>query len=78
MFVMSALRRFRFASEPHVTLEQLADAFGVNKSTVLRWEEGKIPAERVLDVERQTGVSRSELRPDLYPVDLVESLEARP
>ena len=28
---------------------------------------GRVPAERVLQVERVTGVSRSLLRPDLYP-----------
>ena len=28
---------------------------------------GRVPAERVLDIEKATGVSRSELRPDLYP-----------
>ena len=28
---------------------------------------GRVPAERVLDIERLTGVLRTELRPDLYP-----------
>lgn len=28
---------------------------------------GRVPAERVLDIERATGVHRSELRPDIYP-----------
>lgn len=28
---------------------------------------GRVPAERVLDIERLTGVPRNELRPDLYP-----------
>lgn len=28
---------------------------------------GRVPAERVLDIERLTGIGRSELRPDLYP-----------
>lgn len=28
---------------------------------------GRVPAERVLDIEKLTGVNRSELRPDLYP-----------
>jgi DNA-binding transcriptional regulator YdaS (Cro superfamily) len=26
-----------------------------------------LPAERVLDIERVTGIPRHELRPDLYP-----------
>lgn len=59
------LRRFR--REAALSLETLATSFGVNKTTVLRWEERRVPAERVLDVERVTGVSRHELRPDLYP-----------
>ncbi|NLY16624.1 MAG: helix-turn-helix domain-containing protein [Gammaproteobacteria bacterium] len=29
---------------------------------------GRVPAERVLKIEKETGVSRHELRPDLYPV----------
>lgn len=46
----------------------LARAIGVNKSTITRWATGRVPAERVLDVERVTGVPRHDLRPDLYPV----------
>ncbi|SEC00799.1 DNA-binding transcriptional regulator YdaS, prophage-encoded, Cro superfamily [Pseudomonas mohnii] len=34
---------------------------------------GRVPAERVLEIEKATGVSRHELRPDLYPT---ESLSA--
>lgn len=30
---------------------------------------GRIPAERVLKIEELTGVSRHELRPDLYPAE---------
>lgn len=74
---MSPIRKFRLSSEPRVTLEQLAGAFGVNKSTILRWEAERVPAERVLDVERRTGVSRHELRPDLYPEDALLSEGAR-
>ena len=67
MSKLNPLRRFRLTSDPKVTLEDLGSRFGVNKSTVLRWEEERVPAERVLDVERETGVPRHELRPDLYP-----------
>jgi DNA-binding transcriptional regulator YdaS (Cro superfamily) len=45
----------------------LARHLSVNKATVSRWGKNRIPAERVLDVERVTGISRSELRPDIYP-----------
>ena len=30
---------------------------------------GRVPAERVLKIEEVTGVSRHELRPDLYPAE---------
>lgn len=44
----------------------LAKALGdVTSQAVSQWR--RIPAERVLEVERVTGVSRHDLRPDLYP-----------
>ena len=50
-----------------LTLEQFAKKFGVHKTTVMRWEAGNVPAERVLEIEHVIGVSRHKLRPDLYP-----------
>ncbi|MBV4553085.1 helix-turn-helix domain-containing protein [Pseudomonas sp. SWRI102] len=32
---------------------------------------GNVPAGRVLAIEKATGVSRHELRPDLYPIESV-------
>lgn len=60
----SPLRRYREGQQQ--TLEALGALFAINKSTMMRWEEGRVPAERVLEVERVTGVSRHELRPDIY------------
>lgn len=41
-----------------------------SQGTVSSWIlRGRLPAERVLEVEAATGVSRHELRPDLYPRD---------
>ena len=47
----------------------LARRVGVNKSAVARWAVRRVPAERVLEVERATGIPRHELRPDLYPTE---------
>jgi len=42
---------------------------GVSQPTVWAWlNQGKpLPAEFVLETERQTGISRHDLRPDIYP-----------
>lgn len=42
----------------------LATKIGVSSQAVSQWR--RIPAERVIDVERATGVRREVLRPDLY------------
>ena len=52
----------------------LARALGISQPAVSNWQ--KVPAERVLAVESLTGVHRSALRPDLYPMS--ESPDAAP
>lgn len=44
----------------------LSVAIGVSHQAISQWS--RAPAERVLQVEKATGVPRHELRPDLYPV----------
>ncbi|GGK45180.1 Cro/CI family transcriptional regulator [Salinarimonas ramus] len=62
----------------------LARTLGISQPSVSNWS--RIPAERVLAVETVTGVSRSLLRPDLYPqgggeahdaIDEIDLLRAR-
>lgn len=48
-------------------LIDLSRGLGVDKSTVTRWARKRVPAERVVDLERVTGIPRHALRPDLYP-----------
>lgn len=47
----------------------MATICGVSQPSVWRWVHSSkaLPAEHVLKVEAATGVSRHELRPDLYP-----------
>ncbi|MDP8995107.1 MAG: helix-turn-helix domain-containing protein [Pseudomonadota bacterium] len=47
---------------------------GVTQAAVWRWlDKGlHLPAEHVLKVESATGISRHQLRPDLYPLADVE------
>ena len=52
----------------------LAARIGVTTQAVWQWD--KVPPLRVLSVEAVSGVSRHELRPDLYP-DESTSSEAR-
>jgi len=54
------------------TQAALANALGVTAQAVNQWvSKGRIPAERVLEIERATEgkVTRHDLRPDLYPME---------
>jgi Uma2 family endonuclease/DNA-binding transcriptional regulator YdaS (Cro superfamily) len=48
----------------------LAEHIGSTQGHVSKWlERNYVPPEYVLPIERATGVSRHELRPDIYPVE---------
>lgn len=49
-----------------MTKADVARALGLNKSSLTRWAEVGVPANRVIDVERITGIPRQAIRPDLY------------
>lgn len=49
---------------------QLGEKVNVTHEAVRQWlVAGKVPAEKVLLVERETGVRRERLNPDIYPCD---------
>lgn len=45
-------------------MSAFARALKLSRAAIYRWD--KIPAERVVAIERATGIPREELRPDLY------------
>lgn len=55
-----------------------AELCGVSQTAVWKWLDGDkhLPAEHVLKVEAATGVSRHELRPDIYPLEPPAPTEA--
>lgn len=54
----------KLAIEAAGGLRALARKLGMNHSTILKWT--KVPANHILEIERLTGVSREQLRPELY------------
>lgn len=54
---------------------QIAAALGITHAAVRQWGE-RVPAERVVEVERITGIPREALRPDLYRRDPAPSTQA--
>lgn len=58
--------------EAYGSHEATGAALGVFQSTVSRWvsHSKQLPVEHVLKAERDTGVPRHFLRPDIYPADL--------
>lgn len=51
---------------------------GVTQRAVWRWlnQNTVLPAEHVLTLEAATGISRHELRPDIYPLELTSGAPA--
>jgi DNA-binding transcriptional regulator YdaS (Cro superfamily) len=65
-------RALQRAIEAYGSQSEMARRRGVAQPTVNDWlhRMKRLPAEHVLGVEADTGVSRHDLRPDLYPRDL--------
>lgn len=49
-----------------LSFSDLAEKLGVHKSQVTRWAQRRVPASRVLAVEKASRINRKLLRPDLY------------
>lgn len=47
----------------------LGRALGISSQAISQWE--RAPYQRVLEIERLTGVSRHDLRPDVYPHEAI-------
>lgn len=43
---------------------KVAHGLGLTRAAVLKWQQ--VPAERVVEIERITGIPREKLRPDLF------------
>jgi DNA-binding transcriptional regulator YdaS (Cro superfamily) len=47
---------------------ELARRLKLRQQSIQEWvQRGRVPAERVLEVERVSGVPRHQIRPDIYP-----------
>lgn len=57
-----------FRKNSDLTLDGVAALFNVDRTTILRWEKGEppVPVKRLDEVERITGISRDNLRPDIF------------
>lgn len=64
MIMRNAIQK---AADSVGSITKLARYLGIQPQAIHQWR--KTPAERVLEVERHSGVSRHELRPDLYPIE---------
>jgi DNA-binding transcriptional regulator YdaS (Cro superfamily) len=49
-----------------VSLEKLGESLGVTKAAVRYWERKGVPPERLVEIEKATGIPRAKLRPDLF------------
>jgi DNA-binding transcriptional regulator YdaS (Cro superfamily) len=50
----------------NMKLSQLAAELKVNKSQVTRWNQSRVPVERIVQIEEVTGIPRQKLRPDVF------------
>ena len=59
---METLRTYLKAERGNLT--KLAAAIGVTPGAIAQWD--KVPADRIVEIERATNIPRQKLRPDLF------------
>ena len=66
---MTPYEALMYAAKCLKTQTAFAELVGVSQVSVSKWinQSKRLPAEYVLIVENATGVSRHDLRPDIYP-----------
>lgn len=64
------------AAEMSGGLVALAHALGIKHQALYSWK--RVPAERVLDMERITGIPREEIRPDLAAIFITTDPASKP
>ena len=57
-----------FRKEAGMTIDRAAMAFGVDRTTIMRWEDGstRFPIKRLDDAHDIFGASVRDLRPDIF------------
>jgi len=70
---MEPMEALRLACERVGGVTALAVRLGVEQPVVSNWiKRGRVPVDpvnQVLAIERETGVARHDLRPDIYPLE---------
>lgn len=58
----------KFRKEAGLTIDQAANQFEVDRTTIIRWEKGKpmIPVKRLADAKSIFGATAADLRPDIF------------
>lgn len=59
---------FTLRKNARLNIEATAKLFGVDRTTIIRWEKGepRIPVKRLDEAARILGVSKMEIRPDIF------------
>lgn len=57
-----------FRKTSGLTLDAVAEMFDVDRKTILRWEKGEspVPIKRLAEISEATGLSKEQLRPDVF------------